>query len=89
MAMKFINFIILTISLFLIGCTTTPPAGYTAGTMTCVHKYDESRVVTYDKNNITQYVINDVVTFYILDINGNDVFLNIHEIENYICEENI
>ena len=78
------------VSLFLVGCatgTTAPPP--VSGTMTCVHKYDETRVVEYDKNNITRYVINDVVTFYILDTNGNDVFLNIYEIENYICEENI
>jgi hypothetical protein len=54
----------------------------------CIHKYDKSRIVEYESQNITRFIINDIITFYIIDINGKEVFLNIYEIENYKCIRN-
>ena len=74
-----------------VSCVTTPKPPVIAPNdviITCVHKYDSNRVVKYVKGTTQRTVINDVITFYILDINGKDVFLNIYEIENYNCTDN-
>ena len=88
MVIRFISYIVLTTSI-LFGCTGTQTKSYDGPTITCAHKYDESIVIKYPKGNITRFITNDVVTFYILDVNNKDVYLNIYEIENYICEESL
>lgn len=76
----------------LIGCSTTKKSseelqlGNSYSTIvTCTHKYDKTRVVKYTENNITTFKINNIETFYIKDINNKDVFLNVYEMENYVC----
>lgn len=56
-----------------------------ATAITCVHKYEPSWFFTYEPENITRFVANNVVQFYIVDVQGREVFLNIYEIENYNC----
>lgn len=51
----------------------------------CVHKHDSDITVKYYSNNITRFTTNNVITYYIKDIYGKDIFLNIYEIENYNC----
>ena len=76
-----------TLLLFLTsGCATNQPVP-DSDTITCVHKYDDSLVIQYERKNISRLVVNGVVMFYILDVDGNKVFLNIHEIENYNCND--
>ena len=51
----------------------------------CIHKYDSSIKIIFYEKNMKKFVLNDIPMFYIVDINGKDFFLNIYEIENYIC----
>lgn len=69
-----------------IGCATTAPTPMSSGdVINCIHKYDDNIVITYDRENISRFIINDVIMFQIIDVNGDTVFLNIYEIENYVC----
>lgn len=89
--MNFMRSLLLIATLAIVSaCSTTAPVTdvpdqSTFNTITCVHKYESSWGFTYEKQNITRYVANNVVQFYIKDVTGQDIFLNIYEIENYNC----
>lgn len=87
--MRYIKSLILILILLTVsGCasTTVEDAHETSSTaITCVHKYESSWRFTYEPENITRFISNNVVQFYIRDVHGQDVFLNIYEIENYNC----
>jgi hypothetical protein len=51
----------------------------------CNHKYDNTQTFRFYEGNIARLTINDVITFHVVDINKEDMFLNIYEIENYKC----
>jgi hypothetical protein len=73
------------------GCTSVPievdetPLQVSSNAITCVHKYESSWQFTYEPENITRFISNNVIQFYIKDVQGRDIFLNIYEIENYNC----
>lgn len=87
--MQYIKCIIVAASVILSACATNQPAVKVDPTIvTCFHKYDPRIIVSYRKDHITKFVVNGVTTFYILDVNEKDIFLNIYEIENYVCSNN-
>lgn len=68
------------------GCATSNQT-YGPDVITCVHKHDDNFVVKYRKENFRQFTKNDIIMFQIIDINGDEVFWNIYEIENYECTQ--
>lgn len=67
------------------GFTPDSPSTIAGSVISCSHKYEPGIKFSYERTNITRFVVNNVVTFYILDINGNDIFLSYEETENYNC----
>ena len=87
MVMKLKHFIPSLLLLINAGCASKPPVYYGPDAITCVHKHDDNIVVQYRKENFRQFVMNDIIMFQIIDIEGNEVFWNIYEIENYECTQ--
>jgi len=88
--MKYIKSIILVLTLTIVsGCANTQvdngASEATSTTITCTHKYESSWNFTYEPENITRFIANGIVQFYIRDVHGRDIYLNIYETENYKC----
>jgi hypothetical protein len=67
----------------------TPPPKTDGTIRTCVHKHDENIVVQfYYPDNIRRFPQNGITQYQIIDLDGNEVFWNINEIENYNCSDN-
>ena len=78
------NFIVSLSLLLSIGCASRQPV-VVGDVITCVHKHDSNVVVVYTSDNMRRFTLNDMTMFQIIDVNGDEVFWNIYEIENYEC----
>lgn len=84
--MRFIKIAALLLISFLIGCSATVPVDRIGDDyISCVHKYENDLAFTYRSDMMTRTQINNIVTFYFHTVDGKNLYLNIHEIENYNC----